>query len=410
MNQPSPNLTDPVTISALTTHIVTLFESDPVLRDVWVTGEVSTWKQAASGHVYFSLKDSGATINAVMWRKSAYSHSWLPQAGDQIVAHGYVGVYPERGAYQLYVNRIQPAGRGQLYAQFEALKQRLMEEGLFDEERKRPIPPLPRRIGVVTSADAAALRDILRVLSMRWPLIDVVVFSTLVQGAEAPHQIANALATANQYHEENEPLETLILARGGGSIEDLWAFNDERVAYAIVGSRLPVVAGIGHETDVTIADFVADLRAATPTAAAAAVVPDRMEVIEQFTDIAEHLSQRALDRIALEQNRQEQLQMRLFRLHPQRQIDQQRQRIDDRERRLQTIMRGVLTQQRTFQKGAQLRLAALNPLGVLSRGYSIVQRLDGQVVTDPKNVEPNEELDVRAAKGTYRVQKILPID
>lgn len=208
MNQSTPNFTVPVTISALTTHIVVVFETDSLLRDVWVTGEVSTWKQAASGHVYFSLKDSGATINAVMWRKSAHSHSWLPQASDQVVTHGWLcGGLSGRGAYQLYLNRIQPAGRGQLYAQFEALKQRLMEERLFDEERKRLIPTLPYRIGIVTSADAAALRDILWVLSMRWPLVDVVVFSTLVQGADAPRQIADALVTANQYHEENEPLE-----------------------------------------------------------------------------------------------------------------------------------------------------------------------------------------------------------
>lgn len=200
------------------------------------------------------------------------------------------------------------------------------------------------------------------------------------------------------------------MARGGGSIEDLWAFNDERVAYAIADSKLPVVAGIGHETDVTIADFVADLRAATPTVAAAAVVPDRSEVVEQFIDISENLNQRAQDRIAFEQSRQEQMKIRLMRLHPQRRIDQQRQHIDDRKRRLHTIMCGILTQQRTLQQDAQLRLTALNPLDVLRRGYSIVQRVYGQVVTDPKHGKQNEELKVCAAEGTYRVQKISPID
>ncbi len=216
----------PISVSKLTTHIVLLFENDETLRDVSVLGEVSNWKRAASGHIYFSLKDAGATLSAVMWKSSANAHTWLPREGDRIVAHGYVGVYPERGAYQLYANRIQPAGRGQLYAEFERLKAKLQQEGLFDQERKRPIAVQPKRIGVITSRDAAALRDILRVLAMRWPLVEVVVFPTLVQGSEAPGQIVAALENAAAYGDHVARLETLILARGG-SIEDLWAFNDE---------------------------------------------------------------------------------------------------------------------------------------------------------------------------------------
>ncbi|MEM7538728.1 MAG: exodeoxyribonuclease VII large subunit [Chloroflexota bacterium] len=300
---------NPITISTLSTHIATLIENDERLRDVWVIGEVSNWKRAASGHAYFSLKDSGATINAVIWRNNANAHTWLPKSGDQIIAHGYVGLYPDRGTYQLYVNRIQPAGRGRLYEQFEALKAKLQAQGLFDDERKQPIPTpfsvervAPYRVGIVTSATAAALRDILRVFHLRWPLIEVVLFPTLVQGHEAPAQIANAIVAANQYSSgqsssndvsnptifeqilsdqytgAHQPLDTLILTRGGGSIEDLWAFNDERVAYAIAQSTLPIVTGIGHEIDFTIADFVADLRMPTPSAAAAAVTPDQAEV------------------------------------------------------------------------------------------------------------------------------------
>ena len=200
---------EPITVSKLTTHIVGLFERDDMLRDVWVTGEVSNWKRAASGHVYFRLKDSGATINAVMWKSAAGAHSWLPRDGDQVQAHGYVGVYPEGGAYQLYANILRPAGKGQLYARFEELKAKLQAAGLFEAERKRPIPPRPRRLGVVTSPDAAALRDILRVLSLRWPLVDVLVFPCLVQGAESPGQIVAAIAAANRYHEEVAPIDTL---------------------------------------------------------------------------------------------------------------------------------------------------------------------------------------------------------
>jgi exodeoxyribonuclease VII large subunit len=394
---------NPLTISALTTHIVSLFDRDEILRDVWVTGEVSSWKRAASGHIYFSLKDSSATINAVMWRGSARTQTWLPAAGDQVLAHGYVGIYPERGAYQLYVNQIRPAGRGQLYAQFEALKRRLAEAGLFDEERKRPIPVQPRRMGVVTSADAAALRDILRVLSQRWPLVDVVVFPTLVQGNEAPAQIEGALATANYYDAAVESLDVIILARGGGSIEDLWAFNDERVAQAVADSVVPVICGVGHETDFTIADFVADLRAPTPSAAAAAAVPDRAEAAEALAATRRWLANQAQARLERERARLGQLVRRLERTHPQRRLDLQRQRLDERQIRLHGIMDRLLERERAGVLAARQRLDALNPTGVLARGYSIVRNQEGQVITAPEQVTPGESLRVHAAGGEYGV-------
>jgi exodeoxyribonuclease VII large subunit len=396
---------NPITISALTTHIVALFETDDLLRDVTVTAEVSTWKRAASGHIYFSLKDEGASINAVMWRGSAMSHTWLPQAGDQIVAHGYVGVYPDRGAYQLYVNRIQPAGRGQLYAQFEALKARLAEAGLFDDERKRSIPVQPARIGVVTSADAAAFRDVLHVLSARWPLVDVLLFSTLVQGNEAPARIATAIGEANRYSQEVEPLDTLIVARGGGSIEDLWAFNDERVAYAIAGSEIPVICGVGHETDFTIADFVADLRAPTPSVAASVAVPDRADVMAQLADIRRWTVEQGLTRLDGEQRRLEQSIDRLKRAHPQRQLDQRRQQLVDRSDRLHRMVGRLFEHKQERQKFVRLRLDALNPLGVLQRGYSIVQKSDGEIVTAPETTVPGDMLQVRSAGGDYVVER-----
>ncbi len=396
---------NPITISALTTHIVALFETDDLLRDVTVTAEVSTWKRAASGHVYFSLKDEGATINAVMWKGNAMSHTWLPQAGDQIVAHGYVGVYPDRGAYQLYVNRIQPAGRGQLYAQFEALKARLAEAGLFDDARKRSIPVQPKRIGVVTSADAAAFRDILHVLSARWPLVDVLLFSTLVQGNEAPARIAAAIGEANRYSLEVESLDTLIVARGGGSIEDLWAFNDEQVAYAIAASQVPVICGVGHETDFTIADFVADLRAPTPSVAAAVAVPDQIETMEQLAGIRRWAVQQGLSRLDREEHRLEQSISRLQRVHPQRQLDQRRQQLADRTDRLHRIVGRIRDRERERQRSARLRLDALNPSNVLQRGYSIVQKPTGEIVTAPEETAVGEMLHVRSAGGDYQVER-----
>ena len=392
---------NPLTVSALNTHIVALFERDELLRDVAVLGEVSNWKRAASGHVYFSLKDSGATIAGVMWRGNVQSHSWLPRDGDQVVASGYVGIYPERGVYQLYVNRIQPAGRGQLYAQFEALKAKLDAEGLFAAERKRPIPTVPQRVGIVTSRDAAALRDILHVLTARWPQVDVVLFSVLVQGTEAPGQIAAALETANRYSREVERLDTLILACGGGSIEDLWSFNDERVAYAVAASELPVVAGVGHETDFTIVDFVADLRAPTPSAAAAAVVPDRREVRERLAITWSALAQTMMAHVETGRRTWLEAERRLQRVHPQRQLDLRRQQLDDRERRLHWAIRRRLDRLLDRQRGATLQLSALNPQQVLLRGYSIVQRANDAVVTGPEGLPVGERLRIQAAHGSY---------
>jgi len=390
-----------LTVSMISAHIAQLFDSDTQLRDLWVSGEVSNWKRAASGHIYFNLKDSGANLAAVMWRTNAQAHSWLPNDGDQIIAHGYVGVYPERGVYQLYANQIQPAGRGQLYAQFEALKARLHAEGLFATERKRPIIACPHRIGVITSADGAALRDILRVLTARWPLVEVLLFPTLVQGSEAPAQIVQAVRAANHFSLTQHPIDTLLLARGGGSVEDLWAFNDDRVAYAIAESTVPVIAGVGHEVDFTIADFVADLRAPTPSAAAAAAVPDRLEALDQLATFQQSLRQVQLQRLGQASTRLESLQTRLQRINPLRQLDQRRQRLDERAYRLHQRMTRQLErlQSRTASRSAQLK--ALNPAAVLQRGYSIVQRPDGVVVTAPAMATPGTTLHIRTAGGAY---------
>lgn len=401
-------MTQPVTVSALNLYVTQLFERDELLRDLWIIGEVSNWKRATSGHVYFSLKDSGATLSAVMWKNHTFAHTWLPHDGDQIIAHGYVGVYPERGQYQLYVNRIQPAGRGQLYVEFELLKARLAAAGLFAAERKRPLVAQPSTIGIITSADAAALRDILRVLVLRWPLVQIVLFPTLVQGSEAPAQIVAALRTANSYSATVQPLSTLILARGGGSMEDLWAFNDERVAYAIYESACPVITGIGHETDFTIADFVADLRAPTPSAAAAAATPDRTAALARLADQRQVLVDRLQQRV--QQARQHLLhqQLHLRRSEPTRQLDLRRQRLDTQLWRLDNIIHRKLERWQDRTTLAQARLEALNPFSVLRRGYSIVQRPDQSVVTAPEMIQTDDLLTVRSAGGAYQVRVVPP--
>jgi len=397
---------NPITVSTLSNHIANIIKQDEKLRDVWITGEVSNWKQATSGHIYFSLKDHSTNINAVMWRGQAESHNWLPRSGDQIIAHGYVGIYPDRGLYQLYVNRIQPAGQGALYAQFERLKSQLQAQGLLEEEQKKPIAQSPKRLGIVTSPTTAALQDIVQVLSRRWPLAEVILFPTLVQGSDAPEQIEAAIVSANQYTLQVAPLDTLIVARGGGSIEDLWAFNDSRVAYAIAYSELPIVTGIGHETDFTIADFVADLRMPTPSAAAAAVVPDRVEAQERLYAVQSYLSQQAVKKIGQAAQQLQQLERRLHYNHPQRQLDQHRQQLDECIVNLQKVIQRRFTQQRERNQTAKLRLEALSPLNVLQRGYSIVQKQDGSIVNEPNQLTPDEELHIRASGGTYKAKAI----
>ncbi len=396
----------PLTISALSTHIMALFERDALLRDVWVIGEVSNWKRAASGHCYFSLKDSGATIGAVMWRTAATAQRWLPRDGDQIIAHGQVSIYPDRGQYQIYINQMEPAGKGQLYAAFEALKAELAEAGLFDAARKRPIPAMPQRIAVITSAEGAALRDILRVLSSRWPLVDMLLFSSLVQGGDAAAQLVAALANANRYSDWCEPIDCIVIARGGGSIEDLWCFNDATLAHAIAASHCPVVTGVGHETDFTIADFVADLRAPTPSAAAALCTPDRDDQRTQLDALVEVLEQDAVARIEEEWERLDQRRLRLRQRHPQRRLDRARQQLDDRMRRLQFVMQQRLRRVSDHTATAALRLDALNPQAVLQRGYSIVRGERGQVVDGPDAAHFLELLTIRAAEGEYVARKM----
>jgi len=431
---------NPLTISQLTSHVTSLFEQDELLQDVWVLAEVSRWTRAASGHIYFSMKDSGAVINSVMWRGNAHRHAWLPIEGDQILAHGHVTVYPERGQYQFYADEIRPAGRGQLYAQFEALKERLAAEGLFEAARKRPITARPRRLGIVTSQSAAAFRDVLRVLGQRWPLAEAVLFPTQVQGTEAPGQIAAALRAANSiagastsggaFIEEDRDelpllfadngrgssdapsekfakgeglLDTILLVRGGGSIEDLWAFNDEVVAYAIAQSRVPVVTGIGHETDFTIADFVADFRAPTPTGAAVAATPDRWELLRDAKQMEAWLLRNGMGAVSEKLAQLDELRRRLVRSAPLRQIDLARQRLDEAEDRLRRVLTVELRRRKEQLSSANARLEGLNPSAVLSRGYSIVQRVDGAVVSAPGQTSIGERLQVRSAGGAYPV-------
>ncbi len=394
-------LSEPYTVSQLTGTIRRLIEGEPELSDVWVEGEVSNSKRAVSGHYYFTLKDAGSQISCVMWRSVARLQDYLPTSGDLVLAHGHVGVYEASGRYQLYVDQLQPAGVGNLYQRFERLKARLEAEGLFAPERKRPLPGFPRCIGIVTSPAAAALRDILNVLGRRYPLAEVLLAPTQVQGDAAPQQIVAALEALNN----RDDVDVIIVARGGGSLEDLWAFNDERVARAVTASRVPVICGVGHETDFSLADFAADVRAPTPSAAAELVAPDRRELHAQVVMLSAALT--AALQGAIEEQRwklAEQTQA-LKHLSPAAQLAQARQRVDDLLGRTEAAVRHDLTLRYERLGGLIGRLAGVSPLGTLERGYAIVRHTGadgmGAVVRSVAQVASGDALAIRVADGEF---------
>jgi exodeoxyribonuclease VII large subunit len=402
-----PAVSLPFTVSQLNGYIRRLFDGDATLRDLWVEGEVSSFTRASSGHCYFTLKDAGAEIRCVMWRDVASAQRQLPQHGDQVVAHGGVSVYEARGAYQLYVDFIRPAGIGDLYRQFEMLKERLEREGLFDVARKRPLPTWPRRIGVVTSPNAAALRDILNVLGRRYPLVEVLLAPTLVQGAEAPLQIVSAIQALSG----REDVDLVMVTRGGGSLEDLWAFNDERVARAIVACRHPVISGVGHETDFTIADLCADVRAPTPSAAAELVVPDRVELAASVAGLRGRLADEMLRNLAERRAALQGYQRTLRHLSPRARLREARQRVDDQMAVATTALQHGLALRRERVNGLSARLQSLSPLATLARGYAIVRHQEtADVVTSVAQVSAGDALSVHVSDGAFGARVNAPME
>ncbi|MDY7041391.1 MAG: exodeoxyribonuclease VII large subunit, partial [Chloroflexota bacterium] len=391
---PSPQ--NPYTVSQITRYVKELFETDYQLQDVWLEGEVSNFSRSAAGHAYFTLKDAAASIQCVLWCSVAARQPSLPHDGETIIAHGRISVYEAQGRYQFYVDSLQPAGMGRLYLEFEALKARLAEEGLFDAERKRQRPPFPRCVGVVTSPTGAALRDILHVLARRFPCARVLLAPSLVQGDQAPSQIVAALHSLQSQPE----VDVIIVARGGGSLEELWAFNDERVARAIAASRVPVISGVGHETDFTIADFVADVRAPTPSVAAEFAVPDQDELHDTLRMRAHRLEQLIKSQIASERRVLEVQEQAMRRLSPQSRIDGLRQRVDELTRASAMHVQHRLALGRERLRSCTLQLQGMSPYATLARGYAIVRRRDsGQVVRSVTQIQAGAQLDVRVSDG-----------
>ena len=390
-----------VTVSELTRYIREMFEVDYRLQDIWVQGEISNLSRPSSGHVYFTLKDSGAAIKCAMWRNSVTPNVQRLREGNAILAHGKISVYEVQGAYQLYVDAIQTAGVGDLYQQFERLKAQLQAEGLFESNRKRALPVAVHAIGIVTSPTGAALQDMLNIIHRRWPLLRVVLSPTPVQGDDAPPRIIAAL---ERLYRRND-LDAIIIARGGGSIEDLWCFNDESVARTIARSPVPTISGVGHEVDFTIADFVADVRAPTPSAAAELITPDQEEIRSTLGDYAA-----TLDAIMSDQIRQSRLRLQLderalAHLSPRVKLANARQRLDETGSRLQDAVSHnlVLRRERVRSLGAQLN--AYNPLNVLARGYAVVRKeASGEVVRSVTQVTADERLTVRVSDGEFKAR------
>jgi exodeoxyribonuclease VII large subunit len=388
------------TVSELTRYLRSLFEGDDTLQDVWVEGEVSNFSRPSSGHLYFTVKDASASLRCVMWRSTAARQKVLPRDGDAIQVHGSLNIYEAGGQYQLYADLIRPSGEGRLYQEFLRLKERLEAEGLFAPERKRPIPPLPRCIGIVTSPTGAALRDILNTLRRRYPLARVALAPAPVQGAEAPPAIIAAFQALNRLVHP----DVILLARGGGSIEDLWAFNDENVARAIAASVAPVITGVGHETDFTIADFVSDLRAPTPTAAAELAVPNRGDLLSELDDLQRGLLSTAQRAIANRRWGLDSLAGRLGARSPIWRLRSDQQRLDELVHHSVRALQHSLQLKRVRLSGSELHLSSLNPVAILQRGYAIVNRPDGGVVRSVSEVAVSDRLYVRLVDGRFTVR------
>lgn len=384
------------TVSQFTLRVRRLLEDNLELQDVWVEGEISNLARPASGHIYFTLKDKNSSLRCVMWKADAMRTRPTLQEGAAVEVHGRIAVYEPQGQYQLIVNVIQPKGEGVLFLEFLRLKAKLESDGLFDAARKRPIPPLPRTIGIVTSATGAALQDMLNTIRRRMPLARVILAPSAVQGAEAPGALVNALRSLHP----RKP-DVILLARGGGSIEDLWAFNDERVVRAVADSTAPLICGVGHETDFTLSDFACDLRAPTPTAAAELATQITMDDLQgQLSSFQTRLTLLISSLLADQRAMIFSLASRLKVVSPARRIQSDVQHLDELSRRIFSALNHRIQLDTAGLNGMAKRLQALNPEGILSRGYAIVSRKsDGRVVSQVSQADG--QLSIRVRDGEF---------
>ena len=384
-----------LSVTALNLYIRDLLDSQRLLTNVGVRGELSNYKIYPSGHHYFTLKDSESSLKCVMFKSSASRLRFRPENGMGVTVWGRVSVYPRDGAYQLYAAQIVPEGTGDLQIAFEQLKAKLEGEGLFDPAHKKPLPNFPSRIAIITSSAGAAVHDMIRILGKRWPMTKILLLPVRVQGAEAPAEIAGAIRYANEF----DVADLIITGRGGGSIEDLWAFNDERVARAIYASRLPVISAVGHEPDVTISDYVADRRASTPSNAAEIAVPDCREIAEMLAGFELRSSQGMRKQINTLRERLDACMQRRVLTDPMTLVDNRRMELDRSRERLASAEEKILAVKRRCFVASTAKLEAMSPLKVLTRGYVIADNEKGNTIRSAEQLHSGDKITLRLSDG-----------
>lgn len=383
-------------VSQINLLLKELLEQVPLLRDLYIRGEISNYKMYPSGHHYFTLKDAEGALRCVMFKSNAMQLKFRPENGMKVIAQGRIAVFPRDGTYQLYCSRLSPDGIGDLHVAFEQLKQRLYEQGLFAQEHKRVLPAYPQRIVVITSPAGAAIHDMIRILRRRYPLAKVLLLPVRVQGVEAPAEIAGALRYANQQRLG----DVIIVGRGGGSLEDLWAFNDEKVARAIFDSEIPVISAVGHEPDVTIADYVADRRASTPSNAAEIAVPDQAALRAWLIDCGTHMTKLQQKRLENLRSRFENLRERRVLQDPSAYVADKQVLLDYLRKNMTSAIEKRLAEDKQRFAAVTSALNALSPLSVLSRGYSVLRQTDGRWIRSVRDVEPGQQLQVLLDRGS----------
>ena len=385
-----------ISVSQVNQYIKQMMDRDDVLNGLFIQGEISNYKCYPSGHHYFTLKDSEGAIRCVMFKRDAASLRFRPENGMRVVAAGRVTVFPRDGQYQLYCSRLLADGVGDLHVAFEQLKEKLLREGLFAPEHKKQLPRFPKKIALITSGSGAAVRDMIRILGARWPMAEVLLIPVRVQGVEAPSEISAAIALANRCG----LAELLIVGRGGGSAEDLWAFNDERVARAIFASEIPVISAVGHEPDVTISDYVADLRAATPSNAAELAVPDQNELYDALFQLKKRMVKSLQHGLAFQKARFDRLERAKVFTKPEAAIQDRRLVLDYQSRRLSHGMEYALSRERERFGRIAAKLDALSPFKVLGRGFAIPQSPEGKIITSVKELSVGDRLTLSMADGS----------
>ena len=393
-----------LTVTELNSLVKGILEEDPVLQNVCIRGEISNYKLYPSGHHYFSLKDAESAIRCVLFKGNAFSLRFRPENGMSVLAVGKVSLYPRDGSYQFYCTRLLPDGAGDLSVAFEQLKQKLFQEGLFDPAHKKPLPAYPHRIGIVTSPAGAAVHDMLRILGKRYPLSKVILLPVRVQGSEAPAEISRAIDYANR----DGLCDVLIVGRGGGSIEDLWAFNEEAVSRAIYRSAIPVVSAVGHEPDVVISDFTADLRAATPSNAAELVAPDQIKLRNTLLAIRKQMNTAVIRNVSEKRRKLQTFAAHPLLRSPESYFQERRLRLDLARGELQRAGTGILQEKRRELVRLGAALDAMSPLKVLSRGFSMTAGKDGTMIRSVRDVREGEEIRVQLQDGSLKA-KVLAI-